>query len=317
MLRYIASFVSWFFATVICDYLIFIFIFSQLPDQITSQILGNSVLGMMIYAGIFIVFPGLVAYHFTLQNKAFKHSNRTMYKKSTFSTFLSLTLGLLLMFIFQSVGQPKYAPYSLVSIKSDELADPVKFSVKDVQVGTLADDFHTRSTNIFDSDLHPMECVKWLGVVDPLKIDLLFPVKSLANFISTIQYHRFNGSIRDISFNTVCRSNGRYLFLISITESDTNLGDGEYPQVSFVYTSGDTFKVLENAGQCQDIVGISDNYAYLKCEYGDESTLRQNIRKITFSSGKSNITVSCETKFINENKSRTICTKSGVKYYTR
>lgn len=116
-------FVLIFFAVLVLDYILFIWLFTQ----VFSQPPDNFIIGVTLMIGAFIVIPAVASYYFVFKSKKSIQAEQTlnnMNKKP--AIVITIILGVILTFIFSRFASVGFDPYTLEPVSENEFTKPVK-----------------------------------------------------------------------------------------------------------------------------------------------------------------------------------------------
>lgn len=116
-------FVLVFFGVLILDYILFIWLFSQ----VFSQPPDNFILGVSLMIGFFIIIPAVSSYYFVFKSKKSMPVEQVLNEKNKKpAIIITVILGVILTFLFTRFASVGFDPYTLEQVSESEFTKPLK-----------------------------------------------------------------------------------------------------------------------------------------------------------------------------------------------
>lgn len=116
-------FVLVFFGVLVLDYILFVWLFSQ----VFSQPPDNFILGVSLMIGFFIIIPAVSAYYFVFKSKKSVQVEQVLNEKNKKpAIIITVILGVILTLLFTRVASVGFDPYTLEQVSESEFTKPLK-----------------------------------------------------------------------------------------------------------------------------------------------------------------------------------------------
>lgn len=116
-------FVLVFLGVLVLDYLLFIWLFSQ----VFSQPPDNFILGVSLMIGFFIIIPAVSSYYFVFKSKKSVPVEQVLNEKNKKpAIIITIILGMILTFLFTRFASVGFDPYTLEQVSESEFTKPLK-----------------------------------------------------------------------------------------------------------------------------------------------------------------------------------------------
>jgi len=204
--------------------------------------------------------------------------------------------------------------------------DKLTYKIFENKESEYATRYHKSTLELFGGSFETIQCLSPSPVRAYLSEDRYAEQISdnmVVSFIDQLKQYKFPSYdnpaqkfTRNINFLNICKQNSRYIFFFSSNGQGAYGGHGGYGPVGLAYTDSTGRLVIgPDYYDCLGLIGVTTNYAYLSCGWGDGPGGWGSIDKVSFSNETKQTIVKCETNMTQSNDNVERCYDSNQKLY--
>lgn len=231
---------------------------------------------------------------------------------------------------FLSFIKPSLSPIPKPTIKTaypweNRQLDMLAYKTFENKQSDYATQYHKTISELFGGSFAEIQCLRPMGsaylsedryseqISDTKVVSLMDQLKQykFASYDNPTQ--KFT---RNINFLNICKQDSKYIFFFSSNGEGSFGGHGGYDPVSLAYTdSAGKLIIGPDYYDCLSLIGVTTNYAYLSCGWGDGPGGWGSVDKVSFLNKTKQTIVKCETNMTQPNDNVQRCYDSNQKLY--